>query len=206
MTKKILSILLLAALVLTPAFDSYAAVKTMSDGGKFDADYYASTYPDVVAALGTDAEVLYKHYLEFGKAEGRKPYADASNSSSQANIASTPQSNQIVMDLGSGVTLSCDRILKCWIVDTYVGSIEVLGAKIVSNKSFASTMGKVSFQYRVNDIGTNAPWATIYFLDEDGFELENKSMTTKRETAGKTLTVSWYMPVGTKTITIRGAY
>lgn len=204
--KKILSILLLTALVLAPAFDSYAVVKTMADGGKFDAEYYASTNPDVVAALGTDEEVLYKHYLEFGKTEGRKPYADASDSSSHSSTAPTPQSDRIVIDLGSGVTLNCNRILECWIVDTYVGSIEMLGAKIVSNNSFGSTMGKVSFQYKINDIGYAAPWATIYFLDEDGYELDNKSMTTKKETAGETLTVSWYMPVGTKTITIRGAY
>lgn len=37
----------------------------------FDAAYYARTYPDVVAALGTNADVLYQHYVQYGKAEGR---------------------------------------------------------------------------------------------------------------------------------------
>lgn len=37
----------------------------------FDATYYASKYPDVKNALGTNKDVLYKHYLEFGKKEGR---------------------------------------------------------------------------------------------------------------------------------------
>lgn len=53
-------------------------VKTMSDGGKFDATYYAATYPDVVAVLGTNENVLYQHYLMSGKAEGRRPYAEGS--------------------------------------------------------------------------------------------------------------------------------
>lgn len=38
---------------------------------EFDAEFYAYAYPDVVAALGTDADVLYQHYIQCGKAEGR---------------------------------------------------------------------------------------------------------------------------------------
>lgn len=41
------------------------------DTGKFDATYYAQNNPDVTAALGTDADVLYQHYIKYGKAEGR---------------------------------------------------------------------------------------------------------------------------------------
>lgn len=47
----------------------------MADGQVFDAEYYAKTYPDVVQALGTDADTLYKHYLTYGKKEGRNPYS-----------------------------------------------------------------------------------------------------------------------------------
>ncbi len=39
----------------------------------FDAIYYAQTYPDVVAAVGTDPNDLYKHYLIYGRGEGRYP-------------------------------------------------------------------------------------------------------------------------------------
>lgn len=46
-----------------------AAQQTGNDG--FDAVFYAQMYPDVVAALGTDAGALYQHYVNFGKAEGR---------------------------------------------------------------------------------------------------------------------------------------
>ncbi len=41
----------------------------------FNADYYASHYPDVAAACGTDEAALLQHYLQFGAAEGRKPSA-----------------------------------------------------------------------------------------------------------------------------------
>ena len=57
--------------------EAYAAPKKMSDGGTFDAAFYAQTYPDVASAVGTDEAALYNHYLNYGKAEGRKPYADA---------------------------------------------------------------------------------------------------------------------------------
>lgn len=37
----------------------------------FDPAYYAARYPDVMNALGTDPDVLYKHYVTFGIKEGR---------------------------------------------------------------------------------------------------------------------------------------
>ncbi len=45
---------------------------------EFDASFYAKTYPDVVNALGSDATVLYNHYLTSGQSEGRLPYEGAS--------------------------------------------------------------------------------------------------------------------------------
>lgn len=41
----------------------------------FDATYYATSNPDVVAALGNDSEVLYQHYVANGMLEGRQPSA-----------------------------------------------------------------------------------------------------------------------------------
>lgn len=52
-----------------------AAPRTMSDGGTFDATYYAQYNPDVVAVFGTDEAALYNHYLACGRAEGRAAYA-----------------------------------------------------------------------------------------------------------------------------------
>lgn len=54
---------------------TYAAPKQMPDGNIFDAEFYAATYPDVAAVLGTDETVLYNHYLLCGLYEGRFPYA-----------------------------------------------------------------------------------------------------------------------------------
>lgn len=53
---------------------SYAVPKQMPDGNKFDSVFYATTYPDVAAILGTDETVLYNHYLLCGINEGRLPY------------------------------------------------------------------------------------------------------------------------------------
>lgn len=44
---------------------------------KFDPVFYAAAYADVAAVFGTDAEALYNHYITFGQAEGRIPYAGA---------------------------------------------------------------------------------------------------------------------------------
>ena len=42
----------------------------------FDAEFYAATYPDVVAVFGDSPEALYKHYTDYGKAEGRSCNAE----------------------------------------------------------------------------------------------------------------------------------
>ncbi|MBO5070692.1 MAG: hypothetical protein J6C37_10075 [Roseburia sp.] len=70
--------LFLAALIIglsTSVMSVDAAPKTMPDGTVFDAEYYAETYPDVAAAIGTDETSLYNHYVQYGKAEGRKAAA-----------------------------------------------------------------------------------------------------------------------------------
>lgn len=70
-------IIFLITLVLLFSFSmtAFAAPKDMGNGEMFDAEYYANTYADVKAALGTDEKVLYDHYVQFGKAEGRLPMA-----------------------------------------------------------------------------------------------------------------------------------
>lgn len=42
----------------------------------FDADYYYNTYPDLQSTLGYDYNRLYRHYLDFGLAEGRSGSAE----------------------------------------------------------------------------------------------------------------------------------
>ena len=84
------AVLLGVSVITTPVL---AAPQKMPDGGTFDADYYAQNNPDVVNALGTtDLATLYIHYQNYGKAEGRQPYAPGTNAanSSSAAAASTP--------------------------------------------------------------------------------------------------------------------
>ena len=57
------------------SMETYAAPKQMPDGNVFDAEFYATTYPDVVAVLGIDEAVLYNHYVLCGSKEGRLPFA-----------------------------------------------------------------------------------------------------------------------------------
>lgn len=53
------------------------ADRVLADNGQeFDASYYAATYPDVVAALGTDPAALLQHYNRYGAKEGRYPNAN----------------------------------------------------------------------------------------------------------------------------------
>ena len=56
---------------------------------KFDPAFYAATYPDVVAVLGTDVNALYNHYLTYGQKEGRMPYANAAGGVAVDGIADT---------------------------------------------------------------------------------------------------------------------
>lgn len=88
MKKTLITLVLTAALAASP-MAVFAAPKKMADGGLFDAQYYAATYPDVKAAFGTDENLLYNHYKTYGKNEGRLPYnpADA-GTVQQTSVAS----------------------------------------------------------------------------------------------------------------------
>ena len=74
MGKKAVVLVFLLAFALC-SVTAMAAVKTMPDGGKFDAAFYAAAYPDVKAAFGNNEELLYQHFRTNGQAEGRRPYA-----------------------------------------------------------------------------------------------------------------------------------
>ncbi len=87
--RRIACTLLAIVLLYADSLPSYAAPKQMPDGTVFDAEYYAQSNPDVVNALGTTEKALYDHYLKYGKAEGRKPYADATVQSPSAGSTGT---------------------------------------------------------------------------------------------------------------------
>ena len=89
MKKKFTAFGLMILLTLSFSISAFAAPKTMSDGQLFDAEYYAENNPDVVKALGSTEEALYKHYLEHGKEEGRLPYADAPKPASSTKTSTS---------------------------------------------------------------------------------------------------------------------
>lgn len=77
--KKAMAVILGVVTVAASGVTAFAAPKTMTDGTVFDAVFYAKTYPDVVAVLGTDEAALYKHYVTYGKKEGRLAVAPATD-------------------------------------------------------------------------------------------------------------------------------
>nr|MCR5033696.1 hypothetical protein [Lachnospiraceae bacterium] len=52
-----------------------AEVSIYTNGMFFDADFYAATYPEIAAKVGTDEIKLLQHYIDYGQKEGRLPYA-----------------------------------------------------------------------------------------------------------------------------------
>ncbi|WP_029324618.1 L,D-transpeptidase [Butyrivibrio sp. AE3004] len=74
-----LSVALLAIMIFATA-----RVNAKADG--FDANFYAKKYPDVVAAVGSDAEALYNHYVNFGIKEGRSQNQQEDSAKYQAML------------------------------------------------------------------------------------------------------------------------
>ena len=56
----------------------------------FDPGFYASYYPDVAAAYGTDPNALYSHYLTFGINEGRFKNAQEAATGQRDDTLDTP--------------------------------------------------------------------------------------------------------------------
>ncbi len=59
-----------------PAPAPASTIIKMSDGGFFDPAFFAATYPDLVAQIGTDPNAMYQHYLKYGQCQGMKPFAE----------------------------------------------------------------------------------------------------------------------------------
>lgn len=107
-TKNLVAVIMMA-LVLAGVTGGIAMLQhSFAAPGQFDPIYYAQTYPDVAAALGTDATVLYNHYLNFGQKEGRIPYAGAQPGEVVDGIVSSTTETPAVqtptetVDIGNG--------------------------------------------------------------------------------------------------------
>lgn len=88
MRKRFLTSLIISILSLTSSVTAFAAPEIMADGGMFDAEYYALNNPDVVQVFGTDKNVLYNHYLNYGKMEGRQGFQITSDMYTTHPVAS----------------------------------------------------------------------------------------------------------------------
>lgn len=73
------------------------ALKTASvNSSEFNAYYYYITYPDLQAAFGANADLLYVHWTTVGKAEGRKGI-DPSSSADAAPSATATSTGTVVL-------------------------------------------------------------------------------------------------------------
>lgn len=87
--KKITSFLLVITLTILCGMTAFAAPKTMPDGNKFDPQFYATAYPAVNELAKGDENLLYAHYLNFGKLMGYVPYDDKTVISTANTVKAT---------------------------------------------------------------------------------------------------------------------
>jgi len=92
-------------LLLAMPMSALAAPKTMGDGGRFDAQFYAATYPDVVALVGSDASALYNHYLVSGKIEGKYPF----NPIEAVGVANSVEAKKVVKPSEEAVIIALSK-------------------------------------------------------------------------------------------------
>lgn len=75
--KKILFVFILILTLIVPITAN--AEPKIYNNTVFDAEYYRSNNPDVVAVLGDTEEILLQHYINHGAAEGRLPFSPTAN-------------------------------------------------------------------------------------------------------------------------------
>ena len=120
--KRILTYFVLALLCTIMPFSTANAAEINStteeteqaEEAVFDAAFYAATYPDVVAVLGNDEQLLYMHYVNFGKAEGRFANAEEAAAATSAQVPQADQAAAIptvkegsynILAIGNSITL-----------------------------------------------------------------------------------------------------
>ena len=105
--------LIVGVFTLTAAMPVLAAPKQMSDGNMFDAEYYAASNPDVAAVFGTDENMLYSHYVNCGKIEGRKPFAEGAVTPKFDAVYYAKNNPDVVAVLGTGETMLYNHYINC---------------------------------------------------------------------------------------------
>ena len=62
----------------------------------FDPVFYSNFYSDVRNAFGTDSGLLYQHYVNYGKKEGRVPNAQALTGTGHATACGAAGRNRLL--------------------------------------------------------------------------------------------------------------
>ena len=74
------------------------ALKTASvNSSEFNAYYYYITYPDLQAAFGANADLLYVHWTTVGKAEGRKGVDPATSATTTPSASATASTGTVAL-------------------------------------------------------------------------------------------------------------
>ena len=98
----------------------------------FDATYYAETYPDVVAVLGTDVNVLLAHYLTSGVVEGR-------NASATFNLDAYASANpDLVAVFGDNVNAYVQHYANYGVNENRIATIEAAVASGITVTSLSN--------------------------------------------------------------------
>ena len=113
MKKRLVMSIVAGALMITSAMPAFAAPKQMADGNMFDAEYYATSNPDVVSVFGTGENLLYSHYVNCGKNEGRKPYADGAVTPKFDAVYYATNNPDVVAILGTDETILYNHYITC---------------------------------------------------------------------------------------------
>ena len=108
MKKKLCTMATIFALALASSITAFAAPEVMPDGGMFDAEYYAQNNPDVVAVFGTDKELLYSHYVNNGRAEGRQGFQITADMYTTCPVASQKTLELLAIGGTEGVHYKAD--------------------------------------------------------------------------------------------------
>jgi hypothetical protein len=121
MRKKIIATLMALTMTMSMGITSLAAPAKTVDGGVFDAEYYAENNPDVVAAFGTDANLLYTHYVNYGVNEGRLPFAPDTDWQSILNSDSVATIGTITATTSTDPKEAICAAIRAWAPTAWLG-------------------------------------------------------------------------------------
>ena len=100
------------------------ATNIKAQASDFDPEFYASQYPDVVAAYGKDPNALYSHYITFGKNEHRYKNAEEAAAGGQDNAdTSDVPSTYVDVDIDNQV------------MNYYVNGVSILSSPVVTGNT-----------------------------------------------------------------------